>query len=314
MIRRAAPDPIRRIKIATRGTALTGRPIRYLRRIRPRHLVIRIRPSVLCRASRVSASRRATRPIKVGDAIELRAFATTMGSRDMVLVLKEPEVRWSGDKPPSFTASAADAGRSFRITVTGPAGETDSVTISVERPPTTDEPPVPPTGGRDVTPPGGGAGSDGFVPPPAQVPAGALRLLKSDLRQSENDRFGVITAGKSSFYRKNLGDGNTSQEMTCSFSALPSVLVPGEEITITGTAIATAPPSWPTHAQGSVVVRGDIGLKGPGVDSYMSTNPEVTRPKTGAKFVLQVAANPQSAIITLQCYPGGGFATHHYGK
>jgi hypothetical protein len=104
---------------------------------------------------------------------------------DMVIAMSD--VAWSGDKPPTFTATAADKGKTFWIYATGPGGIKAQTTVTVDaglpgppsgtvpdifsgtttRPDTPVAPPAGPGGGDGR---GGGGGGDS-TPPPTLEPA-----------------------------------------------------------------------------------------------------------------------------------------------
>lgn len=264
-------------------------------------------PGPVSRFSRFGIAPRDT-TIKVGDAIELRAYATANGAPDMVLVLDEREVRWSGDRPPAFTATAADAGQSFRITATGPAGESDTVTIRVERTTTTTDAPNNPPSPATPT-----ATSDAPVVG-APAPPGALRLVRMNVAKAETWRYGKTQPSPTSHQQRNEDGPNNIQDFACNFGGVPANLVPGQDYTITSTASVSAVPPTATIYYETRVNTSGVSIVGTPVNAYAHNFPgSAGKPAPSAGSVtLRVDANATSATIGLACYPGGTFATYFY--
>lgn len=129
----------------------------------------------------------ATITVNVGEAVQLRALGVWADSPSTVVDLSL-EVRWTGQKPQSFTAAAADAGQSFVVTATAMDGSTTSATVTVSPATTMPQSPTgnvsPQTPGSNVpsllggsttrTDPGtiasGGRGNPLDTPPPPPPP------------------------------------------------------------------------------------------------------------------------------------------------
>jgi hypothetical protein len=229
--------------------------------------------------------------MRVGDTATFRAWGSYIGSRDMVM---EIPVTWSGDKPPVFTATAADAGRVFRITATGPAGETDTVTVRVE------------AGPRPTATPWAGPSPTGTeTRPPA---AGTLvRTGATVIMKDASGRFGYQKFTLTSCVRHDEEGPNNVQDFNWDFSGVPDTLEPGREYTITATGgVKSIPASWKPwwgsliHLNGLEMIEDVRGRKNPDGGN-------------DGRFRFRLVPGAKSATIGLACDPGATFATYTYG-
>jgi hypothetical protein len=229
--------------------------------------------------------------MRVGDTATFRAWGSYIGSRDMVM---EIPVTWSGDKPPVFTATAADAGRTYRITATGPAGETDTVTVRVEAGPR-------PTGTPWSTPPPTGTETR---------PAAAGTLARTGaavIMKDVEGRFGYQKFTLTSCVRHDEEGPNNVQDFIWTFSGVPESLEPGREYTITASGgVKSIPASWKPwwgsliHLNGLEMLEDVRGRKNPDGGN-------------DGRFRIRLVPGAKSAFIGLACDPGATFATYNYG-
>jgi RHS repeat-associated protein len=237
--------------------------------------------------------------IKVGETIALKAYATAIGAADMVLTLDEREVRWSGDKPPTFTATAADAGRAFRITATGPAGESDTVTIVVDRATTTATGPAPPAPGPVVN---------------APAPPGALGLIDKLIKPSRSDGQHVSTLSDTSCETRYVESATNYRVARWTFAPPPPHLKEGEPNEIAISADVQQEPrigsqSYPNvavvHFNGFDVTKDSAPAQAIIINGQMKLTP--------GKYKFTLRPGVTKAVIAFSCDGPQTFATYTYG-
>jgi RHS repeat-associated protein len=239
--------------------------------------------------------------IKVGETIALKAYATANGAPDMVLTLDEREVRWSGDKPPTFTATAADAGRAYRITATGPAGESDTVTILVDRATTTVTGPTPP-------PPGTGPVVNG------PAPAGALGLVDKVIKPSRTDGAHSSTLGETTCETRFVEGPSNFRIASWGFGQPPPHLEAGKTYELSVSASLQQEPrigsqSYPNT--GVIHLNGFDVTKDSTPGQVTITNGQVIATPGRYRFTLRPGVS--KAVIAFSCDGPMTFATYTYG-
>jgi hypothetical protein len=236
--------------------------------------------------------------IRVGQTIALKAYATANGAPDMVLTLDEREVRWSGDKPPTFTATEADAGRTYRITATGPAGESDTVTILVERATTTAT--AAPAPGPVVNGP---------------APAGALGLIDKVIKPSRSDGQHVTTLGDTTCETRFVETPKNFRITSWTFAPPPPHLEAGQTYELAISASLQQEPRLGSQSYPNVGVIYFDGLnvtKDSTPAQAIITNGQAIATPGRYRFTLRPGVT--KAVIAFACDGPGTFATYTYGR